>query len=130
MLAYPREPIENDLYMRFPKGIEAKTGNGKTHVLKLINNFYRQNQYLQVWNKYLVEKLPTIGLKKPAIEKFIFYQGRSIFSCHIYYGIFVSTCKQEIYQAIKDLQAAGFYIEAKGDIEYCLGVNFDLLQDI
>ena len=36
VLAYPQAPIDNDLYMNFPKGIEKNIGNGITHVLKLI----------------------------------------------------------------------------------------------
>ena len=63
-LSYTQTPIYNDIYMRLPKGIKTKTGSGKTHVLKLINNFYIQKQAGLVCNKYLADKLLTIGFKK------------------------------------------------------------------
>jgi hypothetical protein len=44
ILAYPRAPIEFDMYMELPKGVEMKDGNRKTHVLKLLKNLYGQNQ--------------------------------------------------------------------------------------
>jgi hypothetical protein len=43
ILAYPQAPIEFDMYMELPKGIEMKDGNRKTHVLKLLKNLYGQN---------------------------------------------------------------------------------------
>ena len=54
VIAYPKAPIYNNLYMILPKRIEIKIGNGKTHMLKLIKNLYVQNQGGQVWNKYLL----------------------------------------------------------------------------
>jgi hypothetical protein len=44
VLAYPQAPIEFDMYMELPKGIQLSSGNSKTHVLRLINNVYGQKQ--------------------------------------------------------------------------------------
>ena len=43
--------------------------------------------------------------------------------------IFTRPCKQEIYQAIKDVQAAGLETYDKRYIGYYLGVNVEHLQD-
>jgi hypothetical protein len=40
VLAYPQDPIEYDLYMELPKGIQISSGNSKTHILRLIKNLY------------------------------------------------------------------------------------------
>ncbi len=34
-MAYPQAPIEMDIYMELPQGIEATDGNSKDHVLKV-----------------------------------------------------------------------------------------------
>ena len=40
VIAYPQAPIEEDIYMELPQGIETATGNSKDHVLKLLKNIY------------------------------------------------------------------------------------------
>ena len=64
MIAYPQALIEHDLYINLLKGIETRTVNLKTNVLKLIRNLYNQKQLRQVWNKYLTEKLLAIGFRQ------------------------------------------------------------------
>ena len=56
IMAYPQAPIEMDIYMELPQGIETAKGNSKDHVLKLLKNIYGQKQAGSVWNKYLVDK--------------------------------------------------------------------------
>ena len=38
IMAYPQAPIEEDIYMEVPQGIETATGNSKDLVLKLLKN--------------------------------------------------------------------------------------------
>ncbi len=38
VMAYPHAPIEMDIYMELPQGIQTKQGNSKDHVLKLDKN--------------------------------------------------------------------------------------------
>jgi hypothetical protein len=38
IMAYPQAPIEMDIYMELPQGIETAEGNSKDHVLKLLKN--------------------------------------------------------------------------------------------
>ncbi len=42
IMAYPQAPIEEDIYMELPQGIETATGNSKDHILKLLKNIYGQ----------------------------------------------------------------------------------------
>ena len=44
VMAYPQAPVETDIYMELPQGIQTKTGNSKDHVLKLLKNIYGQKQ--------------------------------------------------------------------------------------
>jgi hypothetical protein len=55
ILAYPQTPIEFDLYMELPKGIQLSSGKNKTHVLRLIKNLYVQKQAWRVWNQHLAK---------------------------------------------------------------------------
>jgi hypothetical protein len=61
VLAYPQAPIEFDMYMHLPKGIQMANGNRNTHVLKLLKNVYGQKQGGRVWNKHITSGLVKIG---------------------------------------------------------------------
>ena len=40
VMAYMQAPIEMDIYMELPMGIETKQRSSKSHVLKLLSNLY------------------------------------------------------------------------------------------
>ena len=44
VMAYPQAPIEMDMYMELPQGIQTKHGNSKDHVLKLLCDIYGQKK--------------------------------------------------------------------------------------
>jgi hypothetical protein len=48
VMAYPQAPIEMDIYMELPQGIQTAHGNSKDHILKLEKNIYGQKQVLGV----------------------------------------------------------------------------------
>jgi hypothetical protein len=50
IMAYSQAPIEMDMYMELPQGIQTKHRNSKDHVLKLLRNIYGQKQAGRVWN--------------------------------------------------------------------------------
>ena len=64
IMAYPQAPIEMDIYMELPQGIESAAGKSKDHVLKLLKNIYGQKQAGHVWNEYLIDRLNSIGFKQ------------------------------------------------------------------
>jgi hypothetical protein len=127
--AYPQAPIEFNMYMELPKGIEMKDGNRKTHVLKLLKNLYGQKQVGRVWNQHLVAGLCKIGFQRSDVDECVFYCNKTIFVVYVDDGIFAGPDASEIKQAIKDLRKVGFDIEDKGDIKDYLGVNVTKLSD-
>ena len=53
VMAYTQAPIEMDMYMELPAGVQADTaGNNKGCVLQLLANLYGQKQAGLVWNEY------------------------------------------------------------------------------
>ena len=79
IMAYPQAPIEMDIYMELPQGIETAEGSSKDHVLKLLKNIYGQKQAGRVWNEYLVDRLNSIGFQQSLIDDCVFYRGDIIF---------------------------------------------------
>jgi hypothetical protein len=61
VMAYPQAPIEMDIHMELPQGIQTAHGSSKDHMLKLEKNIYGQKQAGHVWNSFLVDKLLSIG---------------------------------------------------------------------
>jgi Reverse transcriptase (RNA-dependent DNA polymerase) len=54
--AFSQAPIEAELYMKIPRGLNVG-GTRSTHSLKLLRNVYGQKQAGRVWNKYLTKGL-------------------------------------------------------------------------
>jgi hypothetical protein len=129
VLAYPQAPIEFDIYMELPKGIETKYGNGRTHVLKLKRNVYGQKQAGRIWNQHLVKGLISIGFKQSNSDDCVFFRGNTIFAFYVDDGIFLGPHAKEIDKAIHDLKNAGFDIEDKGTLKDYLGVNVEYLSN-
>ena len=44
IMAYPQAPIECDMYMDLPQGIQVSEGDSQDSVLKLLKNIYGQKQ--------------------------------------------------------------------------------------
>jgi hypothetical protein len=76
VMAYPQAPIEEDIYMEIPQGIETATGNSNDKVLKLLKNIYGQKQAGCIWNSYLIEKLASIGFYPSLIDDCVFFRCR------------------------------------------------------
>jgi hypothetical protein len=79
VMAYPQAPIEMDIYMEFPQGIQTAHGNSKDHMLKLERNIYCQKQASRVWNSFLVDKLLSIGFPTSLINNCVFFCNDIIF---------------------------------------------------
>ena len=75
VMAYPQAPIETDIYMELPQGIQTKTGNSKDHVLKLLKNIYGQKQSGRVWNSFLVDKFTSLGYTASLIDDCVIGHG-------------------------------------------------------
>jgi hypothetical protein len=129
VMAYPQAPIEMDIYMELPQGIQTAAGNSKDHVLQLLMNIYGQKQAGRVWNEYLVDKLDSIGFKPSLIDSSVFYRDDVIFMVYVDNGIFLGNNDTQLQDAIKELQGLGLNIEDQGHPADYVGVNISKLQD-
>eukprot|EP00957_Ditylum_brightwellii_P132210 10081353-Ditylum_brightwellii.AAC.1 len=116
IVAYPPVPIECDLWMRLPAGIETKHGNNKTHMLKLENNLYGQKQAGQVWNHYLSQKMFAIGFKQSKVDE--------------YGSIFAGPSNKGIYEAIQKLKRVDLDINYRGHLDDYLGLSIVQREDL
>jgi hypothetical protein len=129
VLAHPQAPIEYDLYMELPKGIELSSGDSKTHVLRLIKNLYGQKQAGRVWNQHLAKGPKNAGFVVSRVDECVFYKGKTIFIVYVDNSILFGPDLKEIEQAMKNLDAQGFNLDMMGDVKDYLGINFEKNTD-
>jgi hypothetical protein len=103
VLTYPQAPIEFDLYMDLPNGIQLSSGNNKTHVLRLIKNLYGWKQAGRVCNHHLDKGLLKAGFVVSTVEECVVYKGSTIFIVYVDDCIFFGPDLKAIEQAMKDL---------------------------
>ena len=128
--AYPQAPIETDMYMELPQGIETRHGNSKDFVLKLVSNLYGQKQAGRVWNGYLVNKLINdCGFEVSTIDECVFYKDDVIFIVYVDDGIFIGKDDNKITQIIQQLRDAQLDIEDQGHPADYVGVNIKQSRD-
>jgi hypothetical protein len=128
-MAYPQAPIEMDIYMELPQGIETVKGNSKDHVLKFLKNIYRQKQAGHVWNEFLVDKMSSIGFKQSLIDDCVFYSGDIICMVYVDDGIIVGSNDTQLWDVIKELQDLNLKIEDQGHPADYVGVNISKIKD-
>jgi hypothetical protein len=130
VMAYPQAPIEMDIYMELPQGIQTAHRNSKDHVLNLEKIIYGQKQAGRVWNSFLMDKLLSIGFTTSLINDCVFFCNDIIFMVYVDYGIFMGNDDLlKLQEAIKDIQDLGLNIEDQGHPADYVGVNIKKLQD-
>ncbi len=129
VMAYPQAPIEMDIYMEPPQGIQTKHGNSKEHVLKLEKNIYGQKKAGCMWNSFLVDKLTSIGFTTLLIDDYVFFCGDIIFIMYVDNGIFLGSNNLQLQEVIKEIQNLGLNIEDQGNPADHVGVNIKKLKD-
>ncbi len=129
VMAYPRAPIEMDIYMEWPQGVKTTTGNSKDHVLKLLKNIYGQKQAGRVWNSFLVDKLTSLGYTPFLIDDCVIFCDDIIFMVYVDDGIFLGNDDAQLQQAIKEIQDLGLNIEDQGHPADYVGVSIKKLHN-
>jgi hypothetical protein len=129
VMAYPQAPIEMDIYMELPQGIQTAQGNSKDHVLKLEMNIYSQKQAGRVWNSFLVDKLLSIGFATSLIDDCVLFRDDIIFMVYMDDGIFLGNDDSKLQEAIKEIQDLGLNIEDQGHPADYVGVNIKKQRD-
>ncbi|KAL7481443.1 hypothetical protein ACHAW6_007124 [Cyclotella cf. meneghiniana] len=128
-MAYTQAPIETDLYMEIPHGIETTEGNTKDYVLQLLANIYGQKQAGRVWNHYLVSKLESIVFTQSCLDECVFYRDDIVFTVYVDDGIFLGTFDDQLSHVIKELMDIGLQMEDQGHLTNYIGVNIKQLPD-
>ena len=124
--AFPQAPIERELYMKVPRGVEVEGGNSEDHVLKLHKNTYGQKNAGRVWNQYLVKKLITeVGFRQSKVDECVFYHGKVMYVLYTDDSILAGPDPKEIDRLIAKMRKAKLDITIEGDLEDFLGVNID-----
>ncbi len=129
IMAYPQAPIEWDMHMELPQGIQVADGDSMDYVLKLQKNIYGQKQAGRVWNEYLVEKLISLGYKSSMIDDCVFFSGDIVFMVYVDDGIFLGPDDEKLQSAICEIQEAGLNIEDQGHPADYVGVNIKKIKD-
>jgi len=129
IMAYPQAPIECDMYMKLPQGIQVSEGESSDYVLKLLKNIYGQKQAGRVWNKYLVDNLTSLGYKASLIDDCVFYRGDIIFMVYVDDGIFLGQDDEQLKASIREIQESGLNSEDQGRPADYVGVNIKKLKD-
>ena len=129
VMAYTQAPIETDLYMEIPYGIETTTGSTKDYVLKLLANMYGQKQAGRIWNQYLVNKLESIGFTQSHVDECVFYRNDIIFIVYVDDGIFLGKSDDQLSSVLKELIDIGLQIEDQGHPADYVGVNINCFSD-
>ena len=123
IMAYAQAPIECDMYLQLPDGIETESGNSRTHVLKLLRNVYGQKQAGKVWADFLSENLFKIGFKRIKIDECMFYRGNIVFLVYVDDGIVVSFDGTSIGSVTKELKESKLKLEDQWHPAEYVGLN-------
>jgi hypothetical protein len=129
VMAYPQAPIEMDIYMVLPQGIQTTHGNSKDHELKLEKNIYGQKQAGRVWNMFLMDTLMSIGFTPSLIDDCVFFRSDIIFMVYVNDGIFLGNDDLQLQDVIKEIQNLGLNIEDQGHPAEYVDVNIKKLQN-
>ena len=120
VLAYPQAPIQYDMYMALPKGIEARYGKRK--VLKLHKNLYGQKQAGRQFHHFARDNLIKLGWNQSKIDECIFYKDSSILLMYVDDLIVLNKSNKVINDEIKTMRTI-FNMEDIGNINDYLGVK-------
>jgi hypothetical protein len=122
-------PIEEDIYMEIPQGIETAKGKSKDMVLKLLKNIYGLKQAGRVWNSYLVQKLESIGFYPSQIDDCVFFRDDVFFMVYVDVGIFIGNNDTQLQAIIKEIQGLGLNIKDQGHPADYVGVSIKKVND-
>ena len=120
VLAYPQAPIEFDLYMQLPKGIESKFGSDK--VLRLNKNLYGQKQAGRQFHIFARDNIVANGWKQSVIDECVFYKDGTIMLMYVDDLILLNASNNAINEEIVRLKQL-FDIDDMGLVKDYIGVK-------
>ena len=122
--AFPQAPVEKEIYMKIPAGIQIVDGDNKDFCLKMHRNIYGRRQASRVWNKYLHRILvEELKFEQSDIDECVYYRGGVIYILYTDDSILASKDESEIKVAIRDIERSGLKITIEGTLKDFLGIN-------
>lgn len=126
VLAYPQDPIEHDMYMSLPAGVDAKYGKDK--VLMLHKNLYEQKQVGIQFFLYAKENMEKLGWEQSSINECVYYKDGTILLQYVDDLIIMNRNDETIDKEIQRLQDI-FNMEDMGNVHDYLGVTIQREND-
>ena len=114
--AYPQAPIEKEMYMKVPVGIDITEGAKEDFALKMFRNIYGQKQAGRVWNKYLHNILLKLGFVQSEVDECVYFRNGLIYLLYTDDSILASRDESEIRRAIEDIQSSGLKMTIEGSV--------------
>jgi hypothetical protein len=113
-LANAQAPVERELYMEIPTGLNLEGADCKDYVLKLLKNLHGQKQAGHVWYNHLVNGLLELGFVCSTADECVFYYNKSILLVYVDDSILLGPDGKEL-KKLKELIASKFDIQEEGD---------------
>jgi hypothetical protein len=115
-MAFAQAPVERDLYMEKPKGVQLDdTKNTRDYVLCIIKNLYGQRQAGGVWYQYLAKGLEEMGFIKSKVDECIFYDKSCLILIYVDDSIIMGPIKTQVQEVIQRISEK-FKIQEEGDV--------------
>jgi hypothetical protein len=120
-MAFPQAPIEQDLYMEVPKGVQLEgIENTWDYVLRIIKNLNGQKQAGRVWYQYLTKELEEMGFVISRVDECVFYYKSCLVLIYIDDSIIMGPIKLQVHEVIQRISEK-FKIQEEGDMCEFLG---------
>ena len=84
---------------------------------------YNKKQGGRVWNRYLVDKLSSIGFQQSAIDECVFYRGSTIFVVYVDDGLVLDPNERNLNNFVKELSDIGLKVKDQGHPADYVGVH-------
>ena len=131
--AYLYGPLDNDIYMKVPEGIELKNKSStrEQHCIKLNKSLYGLNQSGRMWYNRLSEYLEREGYKNDPISPCIFIKkfGQGFVIITVYVDdLNILGTSGEISQAVEYLKKE-FEMKDLGKTKFYLGLQLEYIKD-
>lgn len=123
--AFPQAPVERELYMKIPQGLNLKNHNMDEYFLKILRNIYGQVQAGKVWHEYLIGKLMSIGFTQCQWESCILIRGQLIYILYIDDSIIIAPELRDIEECIQEIKNTNLKLTDEGIVSEFLGVKIE-----
>ena len=114
VMAYPKAPVERDMYMTIPNGHKVKGGDpGEEYTFQDKKNIYGPVQVGSMWNLFITKKLKKIGLHQSEWDPYVFWRENLIYILYIDDVLIAGPDEGKINKVIQQIKDSGLNITEK-----------------